>query len=141
MGYTHYWDTNEDLTPEEWNEVTEKSNTIIQHCQNQGIQLVYDFDEGDQLPVIDGSHILFNGLEEEGHETFILTRSQTNFCFCKTARKEYDLAVTMILIAVYNAAPSKVSVRSDGDLSDWEEATQTYQNLFGDFQMPPEIGP
>lgn len=139
MGYTHYWDTNEDLTPEEWNEVTEKANTIIQHCQNLGIRLVYEYNEGDSLVMIDDSHIRFNGLEEEGHETFILTRSQTNFCFCKTARKEYDLAVTMILIAVYNAAPSKVSVRSDGDLSDWEEATQTYQNLFGDFQMPPEI--
>jgi len=141
LGYTHYWDTNEDLTPEEWNEVTEKANTIIQHCQNLGIQLVYEFDEPDSLVMIDDSQIRFNGLEEEGHETFFLTRPQTDFCFCKTARKEYDLAVTMILIAVYNAAPSKVSVLSDGHLSDWEEATQTYQNLFGDFQMPPEIGP
>ena len=60
------------------------------------------------------------------------TDSGEAFDFCKTARKPYDLAVCLVLLAMKRHAPKSVKVSSDGDWDgEWKEAREVYKSLFG----------
>jgi hypothetical protein len=123
VGYTHYFDQNRHFTMDEWNKVCQAAIRIIQHCQGTGIELLYD-DRYNEPPLVDDEVIRFNGSdlngEDLGHETFLLDRYGSGYQFCKTARKPYDRAVSMILLAVMDHAPDVYNIRSDGG---WDEDT------------------
>ena len=141
MGYTHYWRQLRDFTDTEWQELTRLTNLII--ADNEGI-LSDGFGEGGK-PEVNGEHIWFNGLGEDSHETFRITKKkrakedyeeqeaydrQGAFDFCKTAQKPYDKYVVAVLCALYNMAGQKewplgdgkiMSISSDGNTEDWTE--------------------
>ena len=52
--------------------------------------------------------IIFNGVADDGHETFSLTRR--NRGFVKTLQKPYDLTVACVLLRAYLLAPSNVEL-------------------------------
>ena len=142
MGYTHYWRQLRDFTDTEWQELTRLTNLII--ADNEGI-LSDGFGEGGK-PEVNGEHIWFNGLGEDSHETFRITKKkrakedyeeqeaydrQGAFEFCKTAHKPYDKYVVAVLCALYNlsnvppqrnrnAHPMR-KITSDGNTADWTE--------------------
>ena len=129
MGYTHYWRQLRDFTDTEWQELTRLTNLII--ADNEGI-LSDGFGEGGK-PEVNGEHIWFNGLGEDSHETFRITKKkpEEDFEFCKTARKPYDKYVVAVLCALYNlsnvppqrnrnAHPMR-KITSDGNTADWTE--------------------
>ena len=140
MGYTHYWRQQRDFTDTEWQELTRLAKLII--ADNEGI-LSDGFGEGGK-PEVNGEHIWFNGLGEDSHETFRITKKkrakedyeeqeaydrQGAFEFCKTAHKPYDKYVVAVLCALYNMEVKDwplgdgkiMSISSDGNTEDWTE--------------------
>ena len=139
MGYTHYWRQLRDFTDTEWQELTRLAKLII--ADNEGT-LSDGFGDGGK-PEVNGEHIWFNGLGEDSHETFRITKKkrakmdyeeqeaydiQGAFEFCKTAQKPYDKYVVAVLCALHNMKikldeekPPVLYIRSDGNTKDWTE--------------------
>lgn len=147
MGYTHYFKYNRTFTAPEWKRVCSAAVDIIQWCQGQGIRLL-DVCDTDAPPTVDAglvNRIRFNGSdldgEDLGHETFVLERYGTGRDFVKTARKPYDLAVALVLLACYDKAAGALAIGSDGEWNEdnreknygggWVEARFVYRGLFG----------
>jgi hypothetical protein len=123
MGYTHYWRPTRDLTEDEWDNIRQVAKTILK--DNHGIILDNEPTDSQNLSITYDS-ILCNGIGDDGHETFYLTRKMRNdFEFCKTAQKPYDKYIVAMLIAVTQITDS-ITVSSDGDQSDWLEGLQLY---------------
>jgi len=94
--------------------------------------LRFEYNSEDPV-VINQELIRFNGVEDDGHETFFVERNNTSgFNFCKTACKPYDVAVGCCLIVMQNENPKNFVVSSDGDKQDWQEIIQLYEKLFGE---------
>ena len=133
MGYTHYWTINQNqISPESWfgfmqefSEIEAKFHEKLDHTTDQKYR-------------IDSESIIFNGIGEQGHETFTMNRknpmeeSYTGeneyFNFCKTARKEYDIAVCCALIIAKKYFGDIIKVSSDGEDEDgWDKAKELCQ--------------
>ena len=65
MGYTHYWRRPKTIAPKTFQAIGEDLNKIILALDDAGVQLGDAHGKG--VPVIDGSLIAFNGLENCGH--------------------------------------------------------------------------
>lgn len=132
MGYTHYWDHTDAFTTDEWNQITDKVNKIVNWCQNNKIPLQYEYDM--VMPVLNDSHqIRFNGVGDDGHETFMIKRVPSKtWDFCKTARKPYDVAVGCCLVLLQSVNGNKFKFRSDGDYDDWADVVDAYEEIFGE---------
>lgn len=150
MGYTHYFHHTRRFTNAQWAEVMTDLNRIAATARAEGITLADGFGES-ELPakgsesVTDGPRYLpdqrdesgekfvsFNGLGEDGHETFILfqnrapllphqDKARRGWDFCKTARKPYDVAVTACLCYLESVYPGQISAESDGAAEDWQD--------------------
>ena len=142
MGYTHYWRQLRDFTDTEWNELARLTRLITEGWPARNLTATLDPAEFN----IDNEEIRFNGIGEDGHETFILTKKkrakmdyeeqeaydiQGAFEFCKTAQKPYDKYVVAVLCAVHRVAQkqgllgdymqSMMKITSDGNTKDWTE--------------------
>jgi len=148
MGYTHYWSESE-ISKENWEKVIGVIKSIAKKHEDV-IQREYD---DNSKPIIDDDEIMFNGIDEDGHETFHIGReSRSSFNFCKTARKPYDIAVCESLL-VLNALCPEFSIKSDGFssyLDDspeidgcWAEAVKNVQEygIYYDIEVTEERAP
>lgn len=138
MGYTHYFNQARAYTAEEWSHLSEAAQKIFKMCAKCTVPLRFESDS-ERPPLADGECIRFNGMLGNGHETFLLTPSPTNpvtggFRFCKTARKSYDIAVCLVLLASHHFAPGVLEISSDGadedGWGDWEDARVEFKNVF-----------
>ena len=141
MGYTHYWRQQRDFTDTEWQELTRLAKLIT--ADGQGI-LANAFSDKNSKPTIDNEEISFNGIGDDGHETFCITRKKRDlydyekqdsiqdaymhdksgggvFNFCKTAHKPYDKYVVAVLCAIYRVHRDIMNISSDGNTADWTE--------------------
>ena len=94
MGYTRYWSrTNKPITEE----FVEEVNEILKDCARKGIAIRDG--HGIDKAIVNTDLICFNGTRKEGlnHESFVLDNNESDFEFCKTARKPYDYAVRKVL--------------------------------------------
>jgi hypothetical protein len=123
MGYTHYWEGS--FTDAEWKLMRDSARKILELTD---VPVQFDCDEpGD--PVIDDEHIRFNGVgDDDGHETFMLTKSGA-WTFCKTARKPYDEVVVAMLLAADDIAKD-FSWSSDGSGYDFAQGEALYARTF-----------
>lgn len=123
MGYTNYHYQTESLNNEEWE--------YIQHHKKKIIEHFYDVEIEDDTS--DEDIIFLNGVGENSHETFILSKEKREldkwekesdwivndykekgaFRFCKTNRKPYDVIVWNILLKAYEIAPHKLTIQND----------------------------
>ena len=139
MGYTHYWRQLRDFTDTEWNELARLTRLITEGWPARNLTATLDPAEFN----IDNEEIRFNGIGEDGHETFILTKKkrakmdyeeqeaydrQGAFEFCKTARKPYDKYVVAVLCALSNMKIKLdqekhpvLYISSDGNTADWTD--------------------
>ncbi len=132
IGYTHYFPQLRPLTDEEWNGITADIKALcaaspVTLCNGSG-------DIGSDPEFLVGA-IAFNGednMNDDAHETFWLPKSDTDFNFCKTARKPYDLIVTAALCAVNHRAPHAFRIGSDGDIEDWQDGLEFAQKTLND---------
>lgn len=130
MGYTHYFPQTRKFTDLEWRNIHADATTVLNFCQMDGIALAEEHDN--TLPVVvDMYEIRFNGVGEEGHETFHVTREFSHgFNFCKTARKPYDWAVCLVLLICHHHAPGVLEIGSDGDWdNEWQKPRELFQML------------
>lgn len=115
---------------------------IIDHCKSLDVTIAFECDVN-KPPEVSDEMIRFNGVGNEGHETFILfkkkpaaspfTQSGEYFYFCKTAHKPYDLVVGLILLAAAKNAPGVLNISSDGDWDgEWVYIRKEYKKLFGE---------
>jgi hypothetical protein len=125
MGYTHYWSFRS--VKGETAKIEAVYQKTIKECQK--IVLVYQKEFGHlqgysahtKLGQYGG--INFNGSKDEAHETFVLRehfKENSDFNFCKTAQKPYDLAVVACLCILQHRLKDAIQVSSDGDYFDWQ---------------------
>lgn len=97
--------------------------------KRKGIHYIIEEIAGKQKVV----EFMLNGTDKGdlGHETFNLKlgKQEELSGFCKTARKPYDLAVTMILISAKYFAPD-TEIGSDGNIEDWEHGIELWKQIF-----------
>lgn len=118
MGYTHYFPPKRSFTGDEWLKIGRACREVVQHpdCPT----LTADDESDEHGVVICDTEILFNGLGDDAHETFVVGRvSDGKFKFCKTAQKPYDAAVVACLVLMEHFAPGVLKISSDGDPTDW----------------------
>lgn len=107
MGYVHYYG----LTKEIKEIPTEALAKIKETVEKHKDILRFEHDE-DKPPVITNQKIQFNGYEDKGYETFIFSVNQLDYS-CKTNTKDYDMAVTKILLILFHYIP-EFKLSSDG---------------------------
>ncbi len=140
MGYTHYFkaaDQNDSrISDEAWKAILSDAEKLIAASP---CALAHKCDEPDIKPEIGPDRIFFNGVGDDGHETFVLAQKVENFAFCTTAAKPYDIVVTAILAVVHQHASDKINLDSDGDDSDWQPAVDfASKTLARHIQNPPK---
>jgi len=142
MGYTHYWYLKQgikklsDRCLSDLKKVAEEHKEIIQ----------FESDDKDK-PLIKNKEIRFNGIGEEGHETFLFSlkkggkfiqEDEDGFVFecCKTARKPYDLVVCKMLLILKAELQDKIKLSSDGFSNcvcsfdgDWSNAIERVKRM------------
>lgn len=127
MGYTHYWNHTPRCEDAEWTVVC----TIVRNILDiTHVPLQYEYDTP-KPPVVDGMGIRFNGVGDDGHETFFFDREDSGFNFCKTAMKPYDEVVVAVLIALARNYPG-FSWTSDGDYADFIAGGLLYEQASGE---------
>ena len=134
MGYTHYWNHGS-FTDAQWRILTMNAALLIKASR---ICAGWDGDVHTEIE-ISNNVISFNGVGEDAHETFALTRAPSEFTFCKTARKPYDAVVVAVLVsAALQADHFEWSSDGDGEADQLTAAQELVQlaiiNPHGDFQ-------
>lgn len=109
MGYTHYWNNTKPFTPDFLADVR-----AVIRCTD--VPLLREYNQPGTKPEIGDSLVAFNGVGENGHETFCM-RPGEEFDFCKTQCKPYDVAVVAILALAADHGLAIVS--SDGCRDEW----------------------
>lgn len=133
MGYTHYFPQKTQVDAKTWSAILEDTRTLLESDDDRIPPLAVEYDERDTKPKIGRSEIRFNGVGDDGHETFYLPRVHRRrgyespeyrygFNFTKTARKPYDVAVCAVLLIAHHHAPKFLEIGSDGTPSDLREA-------------------
>jgi len=100
----------------------------------------------DTEPIFSKDKIRFNGIGDNGHETFFIEQKfsidkdfiQTHdkdknkhFSFCKTASKPYDICVVACLVILKHYYKNDIIVKSDGDNKDWKEGKDLVYRTLG----------
>jgi hypothetical protein len=140
MGYTHYWkNKSNDKDNENFLKVVEDAKKLYNNMPattktaggyHENDPLLLGDGEGEGEPIFNDTEIVFNGKGDLGHETFFITTENTEFKFCKTARKPYDLMVCAVLISCKKHL-SNFSYSSNGKEDDWKEAHEFYNQVCG----------
>ena len=110
MGYTHYWSSTSAFSDQAWNDFIKETRSIFDTTK---IPLPNSHGEKNTNPEITDIDIAFNGVEDDSHESCVISKSPVEFEFCKTARKPYDFIVVQILKLARKYNPS-FDLRSDG---------------------------
>lgn len=130
MGYTHYW--NLKTKPSNYDEGFMNVQLDIQKILRvKPNDIILRGGDGTGEPEFKSEFICFNGNGEDNldHETFYFD-GVTDFSFCKTARKPYDLIVCLILISLKNHIEG-FDFSSDGDKDEWESIFEFYETHIG----------
>lgn len=115
MGYTHYHN-NLSFTDATWEKLRRDVRKLLKNLpEDVKVQRGCD---NDSRPLNGKAEIVFNGVGNDGHETFWLEKQEKAFSFCKTARKPYDLAACgVLMLASLHATSGEIS--SDGINAAW----------------------
>ena len=127
MGYTHYWgrETSE-TTQEQYASAIKDIRAVVSEFSSILADSAGDAGTSPELEI----GVVFNGIENNGHETFYLPENieqMESFEFCKTAYKPYDIVVVACLTILHNHCP-RLKISSDGEGSDLEEGLKLAQN-------------
>jgi hypothetical protein len=152
MGYCHYWAFDPDAAgvDEGFARTAADAARIIPAA---GIPLASDPEKPSEPPEVTAEVIWLNGIGEDGHEAFVLTRDPARdgagfgarreeqghwWAFCKTNWKPYDLVVCAILIRAHQHLPDAFVFNSDGDWEDecWRAARDLTARDFGTDAVP-----
>lgn len=129
MGYTHYWSVIRTVSETKRAAIAEAVGRALYIGARLGR---FDLDdEAGGAPIATPEAIFFNGKGPLSHETFCFDFKEAGFEFCKTAAKPYDVAVCAALVICKEFMGADLSVRSDGDDSDWVNGIELAQLALG----------
>jgi len=120
MGYSHYWNETP-FSDKQWARVKLLAQRII---DSSDVPVQFEDDVSDP-PEISDERIRFNGVGEDGHETFLVSKNGTGRGFCKTARNPYDEIVVAILMMLHGVN-KKFTWSSDGDSSEHADGKKLF---------------
>jgi hypothetical protein len=128
MGYTHYWYKSSRLSPA----FLEAVQKVVDASP---VPLAREYNDPNSKPEVTAEWVFLNGVGDDGHETFVFEKG-SDFAFCKTNSKPYDVVVTAILsLVAHFGLASEVS--SDGGPEEWEEGVKLAREATGlDVQCP-----
>lgn len=142
MGYTHYHN-GLIFTDAKWEKLRRDVRKLLKSLP-ETVKVQREYNKATR-PLVGKDAIAFNGVGEEGHETFWLPKEHELFSFTKTARKPYDLAVCCVLMLASIHAEGKYS-EDDGIASDginaahgqwpdnvdqeWKDAWKHFHSIF-----------
>ncbi len=123
MGYTHYWETQTDVTG-----IQDHPLQVIRQIVDRAYQagIIQRECDDPEPPIVTSKAIQFNGVGAWGHETFFFSVDKADFQFCKTGAKPYDTVVMQVLIALKHGLGDKIRISSDGDFKKEWQATRRY---------------
>ena len=129
MGYTHYWTDNGRRQA-----ISEAALLIINQLAQRAYQdgIIQRECDDDRPPLITAKLIRFNGVGEQGHETFYFDAQASDpWACCKTALKPYDDLVMRVLLVLAYHWPG-MELRSDGAFDhEWIEALDWFNQNVG----------
>lgn len=135
MGYTHYW--TEKKKPDA---IPAQAISIIKEIlQDAYKKKIVQFESNNpEPPIVTQEEVRFNGVEENGHETFcysvkdnFLLNTDEHFSFCKTAQKPYDTIVMKVLIVLKWAFGDDFKLSSDGSFNDeWSDVREEMERKY-----------
>lgn len=119
-GFTHYWELKKG-TPKLSKECMEDVNKVIEKYKD----IIQYENDNKKKPIVTDTLIRFNGIGEDGHETFYFEvppkeeefskfKDGFLFNFCKTARKPYDIVVCKLLLILKAELQDNMKLSSDG---------------------------
>ena len=136
MGYTHYWETKPKVTKAKWDNWVKTLKILLKDATI--LQKEYDTRA---KPVVNSKEVRFNGIGEDGHETFYVKRVDTPsewasdktvvFGFTKTAYKPYDVYVTASLLLAKLYLEDEISISSDGEIEEWQAGVRLINSTVG----------
>lgn len=123
-GYTHYWTWKREPDRPRLERAVAEMNRIV--AAKRGMLDVQDAGSP--------AEILFNGIGDDGHETFGFPLApfagKPEFNFVKTAAKPYDAVVTACLIVARDHfTREELEIKSDGDWNDWGAGRDLYVSV------------
>lgn len=134
IGYTHYWNLKVDTKVKSLIPILSEIKKVLEPYKKI---LQYDYKNGKPI-VITQTMIRFNGIGDDGHETFCFKlgdeefRDGFSFSFCKTARKPYDIAVCKVLLLLKSLFKDDLKISSDGFVSDDSGFDSSWNQSFED---------
>lgn len=131
MGYILYWTIKSNIT-EKFPEFSKDCQKVIEHEIKNGTKLSFECDLENKPPLTNDTTVRFNGVGEEGHETFLISTGDRDFQFCKTARKPYDTAVTACLLLAKYHFGSAIEISGDGRKEGFNKAFLVLSRVFPD---------
>ena len=140
MGYTHYVKQSKPASDEQWTAVCNDFKKFrAAALLGKPFPIQREFDDSSAV-LIDDECIIFNGIGEDAHETFMLEKAGDGFSFCKTERKPYDTAVITVLILANHHAPDVWEVSSDGGIQEWQPVLDWMNSTrIGAYTLPKSI--
>ena len=117
MGFTRYWDF-EKLDEEKFKDFSSTCQILIDVI-NIPLEDV----------IINERQVRFNGVDEDGHETFNFNLDKSGLNFCKTNIKPYDEVVCGCLYIAKLIFDDCVRVNQDCDPSDDEYITKRVKSI------------
>lgn len=123
MGYTHYYQFHSVPTEKAFMRF---SAGVLQLVKASNAKILGE--------TLDDS-FTFNGVGEEAHEDFSISRTDLHWGFCKTAGKPYDEVVTASLILARYLFDD-FSLSSDGSWDEWQDGRDLFKRVI--FLEPSE---
>ena len=117
MGFTRYWEF-KTLDSKKFKDFSLMSKLLID-SMNIPVEDV----------TINDNQVRFNGVDEDGHETFLFSLNKPDFNFCKTNMKPYDELVCGCLYIAKLLFGDDIRINQDCDPSDDEEIVQQVKSI------------
>jgi hypothetical protein len=160
MGYTHYFDIKKQPTQKQFNKIVEdvrviekffnENNILSKNAgghfnedfvklfggdgNHKGVHYVVDEQNGEKNYTafyLNGDGTFDKGLSHEGFALFLdINCDEAMWSFCKTARKPYDLAVTLILLCAKYHLKGGIKITTDGGNDEWAHSFELFEDLF-----------
>ena len=143
MGYTRYWHRIREIPQPTFQAIVGDFMKVLPALQ---VRLAGGDGTGD--PCLTAEEVIFNGVGDDAHETFLFPRvyclrqgsiwGALEFQYCKTARKPYDLVVAAFLVIAKHHLGDNLHVTSDRGPSGLAEAISHCSAVLGygdDFRL------
>lgn len=117
MGFTRYWEF-KSLDTEKFKDFSKMCDVLI---DSMGIPVEY--------VTINETVVIFNGVDEDGHETFNFSLNKPGFNFCKTNLKPYDELVCGCLYIAKLFFADDIRINQGWDSSDDEHIVSKVKSI------------